>query len=115
MGGAEMCPHIKTYLVGVKERGMRIPALTGSALTRRRFVAGMGIGATSAVVLAACGESEPAPAPAAAAPAAAAPAAARLDKAYENTQPVAIDLVCEWRRSRALFFFRVSRQSNQSE
>ena len=55
---------------------MHIPALT-----RRRFVAGMGIGATSAVMLAACGESEsaasaPAAAAATAAPAAAAPAAA---------------------------------------
>ena len=46
------------------------------ALTRRRFVAGMGIGATSAVMLAACGESESAAEPAAAAPATAAPAAA---------------------------------------
>ena len=51
------------------------------ALTRRRFVAGMGIGATSAVVLAACGESESdAPAPAAtAAPAAATPAVAMTE------------------------------------
>ena len=46
------------------------------ALTRRRFVAGMGIGATSAVLLAACGESE-SDAPAAEAPAATAPAPAR--------------------------------------
>ena len=51
------------------------------ALTRRRFVAGMGIGATSAVVLAACGESESdAPPPAAtAAPAAATPAMAMTE------------------------------------
>ena len=56
------------------------------ALTRRRFVAGMGIGATSAVMLAACGESESEPttvaataAPATAAPEAAAPAAAMTE------------------------------------
>ena len=63
---------------------MRIPALT-----RRRFVAGMGIGATSAVILAACGESESAPAAAAAAaPAAAAPAAATTAMA---TKEVMVD------------------------
>jgi len=39
-------------------------------LTRRRFITGMGVGATSTVVLAACGESEPEPA---AAPAPAGP------------------------------------------
>ena len=61
---------------------MHIPALT-----RRRFVAGMGIGATSAVMLAACGESESTttvaatPAPATAAPAAAAPATAAPQEA----------------------------------
>ena len=66
---------------------MRIPALTGSALTRRRFVAGMGIGATSAVVLAACGESEPAPAAAPAAAPAPAAAAAPAAKPAAAAQP----------------------------
>ncbi len=52
------------------------------ALTRRRFGAGMGLGATSAMLLAACGESESeattvaaTPAPATAAPATAPPTA----------------------------------------
>ena len=60
---------------------MHIPALT-----RRRFVAGMGIGATSAVVLAACGESESA-APAAAAPAAAPAATAAPAAASGGRRP----------------------------
>ncbi len=49
-------------MVGKKFRKMAGPVFSRFTLTRRRFIRGMGVGATSAVVLAACGESESEPA-----------------------------------------------------